>query len=312
MTIKLSIALVNWNSCDLTRNCIESIIRNVDDIPYEIIVVDNNSTDGSIQMIENNFPNAILIKNKDNLGFAEANNQAFDVSQGEYFLLLNTDTIVHDKAIQKMIGFLEQNPKVGAVTCKLLNSDGSIQYNMHRTFPTFIKIISGFIYKNLGLRSKWAEDYLMLNNQFDKTEKIEQAAGACILLETETLNEIGGLFDSQKYPLYFNDVDLCYRLYKNGFPVYLMHDAVITHLKGQSIKKLNFFKNKKELFISTLLFFKTHGKYVDYLLYKLFTLFFYFIMIFISFVNLLLKKTDAKSFNYVCISFLSILMEKSE
>ena len=310
MTLKLSIALVNWNSCDLTRNCIESIIRNVDDMPYEIIVVDNNSTDGSIQMIENNFPNAILIKNKDNLGFAEANNQAFDVSKGEYFLLLNTDTIVHDNALQKMISFLEQNPKVGATTCKLLNPDGSIQYNMHRTFPTFIKIVFGFMHKNIGLRSRWAEEYLMLNNRFDKTEKIEQAAGACILLKIETGNEIGGLFDSQKYPLYFNDVDLCYRLYKNGFPVYLVHDAVITHLKGQSIKKLNFFKNKKELFMSTLLFFKTHGKYVDYVLYKLFSLFFCFIMIFSSFVNLLLKKTDAKSFNNVLFTFQSILLEK--
>lgn len=310
MTLKLSIALVNWNSCDLTRNCIKSIIKNVDGMPYEIIVVDNNSIDGSIQMIENNFPNAILIKNKDNLGFAEANNQAFDISQGEYFLLLNTDTIVHENSIQKLISFLEQNPKIGAATCKLLNLDGSIQYNMHRTFPSFIKIMFGFMYKNMGLRSRWAEDYLMLNNNFDKTERIEQAAGACILLKKETVEEIGGLFDSKKYPLYFNDVDLCYRLYQNGYPVYLVHDVTIDHLKGQSIKKLNFFKNKKELFISTLLFFRTNGKYVDYFLYKLFSLLFCLIMIFSSFTYFLLRKTDVKSFNNVLLTFKSTLLEK--
>lgn len=268
--IVLSVAIVNWNTCEFTKNCIESILENTKGIDYEIIVVDNASIDGSVEVIEENFPQVRLIKNSRNLMFAEPNNQALEISHGKYFLLLNSDTIVHGDALEQMVNFLDTHPETGAVTCKFLNPDGSTQYNMHRRFPTFLRLASGYVYKYYPrFKTKWAREYLMLDNKFDKTEKIEQAAGVCIMIRKDIIEYVGRLFDAERFPLYYNDVDLCYRLYKKGFEIYLISDVAITHLKGQSIKRLDFSSNKKELVVSTLGFFKKHKKYLDYMLLKM-------------------------------------------
>ena len=268
--ITLSIAIVSWNTCDLTKDCIESIIENTKNMSYEIIVVDNASQDDSVKVIEESFPQVRLIKNDRNLMFAEPNNQALEVSSGKYFLLLNSDTIVHGDALEQMVDFLEIHPDTGAVTCKLLNPDGSTQYNMHRRFPTFLGLAFGYIYKRYPrFKTKWVRKYLMLDNKFDKTQRIEQAAGACIMLKRNILGRIGGLFDTERFPLYYNDVDLCYRLHKSQFQTYLMPDASITHLKGKSIGNIDPSISRRELSVSSLDYFKKHKKYLDYTCLKM-------------------------------------------
>jgi len=307
----LSIAIINWNTCELTKNCIESILKNTKAIDYEIIVVDNGSTDNSVEVIEKKFSQVRLIKNSRNLGFAEPNQQALKVSHGKYFLLLNSDTIVHVDALEKMVDFLDTHPEAGAVTSKLLNLDGTTQYNMHRRTPTFLRLASGWIYKHYPrLKLKWAREFLMLDNKFDEIQTIEQAAGACIMIRKDIIEDIGGLFDIERFPLLHNDVDLCYRLYKNGFKIYLVPEAKITHLKGQSFKQIDFPIHKKEEAVSLFLFFRKHRKYPDYLLSKMAYLFLYSVVALWSLILLLIRRIDFPSFKDRLSVPLSILLER--
>ncbi|MFA5374636.1 MAG: glycosyltransferase family 2 protein [Dehalococcoidia bacterium] len=306
----LSIAIVNWNTARMTKECIQSIIDNTRRINYELIVVDNASTDDSVKIITENFPQVTLIKNIQNLIFAEPNNQALEISRGKYFLLLNSDTIVHGDALGQMVDFLDTHEEAGGVTCTLLNSDGSIQYNMHRRFPSFLGLSFGYLYKRYPrLKTKWAKEYLMLDNKFEKIQKIDQAAGTCIMIRKDIINQVGGLFDAERFPLLYNDVDLCYRLYKKGFGIYLIPDAFITHLKGQSIKKLGFSPHMKEVVFSSLSFFKKHKKYVDYILLKLEYLIVFSAVALCSLVLFMVKKNRYTDFKDSLSILLSAVME---
>ncbi len=311
MMPKLSIAIVNWNTCELTKNCIQSILENTKGISYEIIVVDNASTDGSIEVIENEFPQVRLVKNSRNLGFAEPNNQALEISHGKYFLALNSDTIVHVNALEKMVYFLDSHPEAGAVTCKLLNHDGGTQYNMHRRFPTFWGFVFDVLYRLYPrFKTKWAREYLMLDNKFDKIQTIDQAAAACLMIRKDIIEHIGGLFDAERFPIFYNDVDLCYRLYKNHFDLYLVSDAVITHLFGQSTKRLDIVLRKKEYVVSSLNFYKKHGRHLDYILSKVAYLVRYSSMTLYSLLLLLIRKTDLASFKGWLSLLLSVLLDR--
>lgn len=308
--IVLSIAIVNWNTSELTKSCIESILENTKGMNYEIIVVDNASMDNSVEVIEQNFPQVRLIKNNWNLGFAEPNNQALEISYGKYFLSLNSDTVVHGDALEQMVDFLDTHPVAGAVTCKLLNPDGTIQYSMHRRFPTFLGLASGYVYKRYPrFKTKWAREYLMLDNEFDKTEKIEQA-GTCIMVRKNIIDDIGGLFDSKRFPIFFNDVDLCYRLHKNHFELYLLSDAFITHLKGQSVKVRGVSWQRREHAVSSLSFFKKHKKYLDYILSKMGYLFLYSFIALYSPILFLVKRMSFTSFKGRLSLPLSALVDK--
>jgi len=275
----LSVAIVTWNSKDLTRNCIQSVIDAGCSARHEIIVVDNGSTDGSAEEIAQAFPQVLLIRNGANLGPAWADNQALKLSRGRYFLVLQSDAVVHGDALERMVRFLGSHPHAGAVTCKLLNGDGTVQYNMHRRFPTFLRLASGLISRRYPrLTTRWAREYLMLDNAFDEIQRVEQAAGVCVMVRRRVLEEVGGLFDARRFPVYFHDVDLCYRLHSRGYEIYFMPTATVTHLGGAEIAGTDFYEGIKDLAVSSLLFFKKHRKYADYALSKLAYLFLFSIM----------------------------------
>src|ERR1041384_535115 len=124
---KLSIIIVNWNTRDITRDCLRSVREHVSGIAYEIIVVDNASSDGSVEMIRAEFPDVRLIANDANLGFGRANNQAMRVARGELFFLLNSDTVIFDDAIQQLVKFITDDPAIGIAGCKLLFEDRTLQ-----------------------------------------------------------------------------------------------------------------------------------------------------------------------------------------
>jgi len=273
--VELSIILVNWNGGQVIINCIESLIKTIKHTSYEIIVVDNNSQDGSLEKIIKNYPLIKIIKNKFNNMFAGANNQGYAISTGKYIFILNPDTVVTTNAVDDLVAILKNSKEV-AITCTLLNPDGTVQYNMHRGFPSFFRLISSLCFEKLHFLNflPAVKNYLLLNNKFDQDFYIEQAAGAVILLRKELIEQLGYLFDEKNFPLLYNDVDLSYRIYKAGIKILCKSDIQIYHLKGQSLKTISRGDHTLEHINSFLNFAKKHNLILDYWL----TAFAYFIL----------------------------------
>ena len=236
----LSIIIVNWNRIEVTRNCIESIIKtNCDRIKksdFEIIVIDNGSNDGSPDELEKLADSIKLIKNKENKGYAPACNQGIEHAQGKYILLLGNDTIILDGAFENCISFLDKNPDCGAVGCRLLNPDGTIQNNCKK-FPKFI---NGY-YTYLSL-DKLNHDYDMRWFNHEKTAEVEQISTTYLMIRNELLKDMGGF--NENYRILYNDVDLCKRIWLTGYKIYYLHTAEIIHYGNHSTGKAGFRERK--------------------------------------------------------------------
>ena len=263
---KLTIALINWNTMEMTEDCITSIYESGIDFSFQIILVDNDSVDKDYSKILKRYTDIKLIKNDKNYGFAYPCNQCWKASNSEYFLLLNNDTLVKKNAIKRLVEFLDNNKDYAGVTGKLLNSDGSIQMYMHRRFPTLTRIAFSMLYKRWNfLKLPPVKNYLYLNQDFNADFDIEQAAGTLLLLRSNVINELGYLFEDKLFPLYYNDVDLSYRLHKSGFKIRYIAKAEVVHLKGVSTKKLDFTKTLATYVPSMYYFFKTNKIYSSYI-----------------------------------------------
>jgi len=229
----LSVIIVSYNTVELLRNCLRSIKNASGIIEYEVIVVDNNSTDGSVQMVNNEFPEVIIIVNPRNVGFGVANNQGVHIARGDFILLLNSDTIVYPGAFQSMVDYLKNHPDVKIVGPCLLNPDMSVQMQCKRGFPRFLNSLghfSGLAYLFPTLRP--LNGYLSpLPN--DVTHEVDAVSGACLMITRNVIDQAGGLFDEQ-YFMHFEDIDLCFRIKKLGYKIYYIHSAKVVHLKGQS------------------------------------------------------------------------------
>lgn len=297
----VNIIVLSWNGKNMTSECIDSILTNVT-IPYELIVIDNGSTDGSAELLQERYgsgriPNLRIVLNAENRGFAGGNNQGFTLANGNYVLLLNNDTIIHPGAIEDMVEFLEspEHAQYAAATCTLLNRDGSIQWYMHRRFPTTLRLCTALLYKRFTwFAPRPAKLYLYLDTTFTSDVDVEQAAGACLLLRKEFVTSAlhGELFDETHFPIYYNDVDLCYRILRAGRSIRCLTAHPITHLKGASVRRFSFTTNSKYYTVSSLSFFRKHHQWVDYAALKcLYLLLFAFINVCTPLL-LLLKKID--------------------
>jgi len=240
--MELSILIVNWNTRQLLQECLLSIYSSVKHVPFEVIVVDNDSRDGSVEMVKGNFPNTRLIENRENAGFARGNNQAYRISNGRIVGLLNPDTIVYPDTFEKMVNYLDAHQGVGAVSCKFLNPDGSMQREFFRRFPTIKSIF--FRYTSLGqrlnqrfFRGKALDAFFYKEKAFSVTETIEQPGAACLVMRRSLIEKIG-LFDEQ-FPIFFNDVDLCKRIWDEGYEIHVLSDTHITHYGGGSLRKIS-------------------------------------------------------------------------
>lgn len=269
--MELSIIIVNWNTKDYLRDCLASIFKNTKGVSFEVIVLDNNSSDGSSEMVKDKFPHAKLIASNVNTGFARGNNIAYKISGGDYIAFLNPDTVVYPNTFETTVTYLRTHPRVGAVSCKFLNYDGSFQRQFYRRFPTFptvffyFTILGAFIDKNL-LKRKYEDIYFYKDKDFDKIEIIDQPGATFMVIPRSVLEKIGG-FD-EKFPIFFNDVDLCKRIWKIGLEIHFLHDISITHYGGRGIKKLGwaanwyflvgcyrYFKKYNGIFCASLVFF---------------------------------------------------------
>lgn len=239
----LSIIVVNWNTKDLLSKCLQSIYDTTSNLAFEIIVVDNASTDGSQAMIRQQFPQVCLIENDQNVGFARANNQALTISRGRYFLLLNSDTIVLPYALEKMVQFADVHPEAGIIGCGLLNSDGSVQKSW-ASFPTFWSEMVG---RNFRVRRLVEED--------PATYDVDWLGGACLLVRPEAVNEVGWLDES--YFMYSEETDWCFRMRQQGWKVYYLPGAKIIHLGSGSASRASVAQLVR-LYESKIRFFHRH------------------------------------------------------
>jgi GT2 family glycosyltransferase len=250
--IDLSVVILNWNTREDLRRCLASIARNSSaqrsltairaygEVPVgdgvaasdgpriEVIVVDNDSSDGSPEMTRENFPWAKLIVNPENVGFSAGNNRGIEAAEGRYVLLLNPDTTVHPGALEALVSFADLRREAGVVGAKLLNGDGSLQYSC-RAFPTLATAF--FRDTPLGRlfpKNRYNRDYLLTDWDHDSPREVDWVSGAAMLLRRETLDQIGGLDES--FFMYCEDMDICYRAREKGWTVLFCPDAVITHL----------------------------------------------------------------------------------
>lgn len=265
--MKLSIIILSFNTKKLTKKCLDSIFKYPPRFQFEVLVVDNASKDNSPEMIRNNFPHAKLIVNKENRGYAKANNQAAKVAKGKYFLLLNSDTKLQKGNLEKMISYLKSHPDAGAVTSKLINPDGTTQYYYHRKFPNFFYFVASVLEHYFKINTILARNYFMLDDKFEKETEIDQAAGTVLMISAKTTKEIHGLFDN-RFPLFFNDTDLCLRIKKAGLKIILLPNVKVMHFRGKSTDLLDPFVVREELFISMLKYFRKHRMYLSYFLVK--------------------------------------------
>jgi len=278
---KLSIIIVNWNTAKLLSDCLKSLefeIRSAKSaVETEIIVVDNGSTDCSVEVLKNPLIlnskfKILLIENQENLGFAKGNNIGIKQAMGEYIMLLNTDTIIKEGAIEKLVEFLDEQPEsVAAVSPLVLNSDDTIQKDpCYLKFPSPIFVLFCYnpILKKIAL--KFFPKFLFSETNFSKITEIDQLPGAAIMIRKKVLDKIG-LFD-EKYQIYFEDSDLCMRIKKAGYKMFLEPTAEIIHLGRQSIKPIIekeglekfYFLNFKSLFY----FCRKHYSFVKYQLIR--------------------------------------------
>ena len=234
--MKLSIVIVNYNVRHFLEQCLISVYKALDGIAAEVFVVDNNSVDGSVAMVQEKFPQVTCIANTVNVGFAKANNQAMRQAKGEYILLLNPDTVVQEDTFTKCLAYMDAHPKTGGMGVRMIDGKGNYLPESKRGLPTpmvaFYKL-SGLI--RLFPKSKRFAHYYMGHLQETETNEVEILAGAFMLMRKKTLDEVGLLDES--YFMYGEDIDLSYRILKGGYSNVYFADTQIIHYKGESTKK---------------------------------------------------------------------------
>jgi len=261
--LNVSIVIVNWNVREMLRNCLKSIYQETKDINFEIIVVDNGSKDGSVQMLRQEFPEVILIQNQDNLGFAAANNQGINRARAKYILLLNPDTLILDNAIAKTVNFMDAHPEAGIAGCKVLKPDGSFLKSCH-DFPSLLNLVLASLYLHKIFQGNrffgsqgltvWKHDY---------TREVDIVAGCFMMARREAIDQVG-LMDEDFF-MYAEEFDWCYRFKLMGWKVIFTPEAQIIHFRGQSTKQAY----KKMLMIqikSNLHFMRKNRGFLAYLL----------------------------------------------
>lgn len=227
--VDLSIVIVSWNVQEYLRQCLNSLRADVDqNLRYETIVVDNNSTDNTIAMLTRDFPEVKLIHNEDNLGFAKANNQGIEISQGKFVLLLNPDTQIEKGCISTLISFLQSHDKAGVVGPKLLNSDGTTQAS-GLNFPSLVNSLLGYF----RIKREVTGAYFV---HADQPTIVNALVGACLLVRREVINQVGGL--DEDYFMYVEEADWCYRIRDRGWHIYYVPEAQVYHRKGSSARQV--------------------------------------------------------------------------
>jgi GT2 family glycosyltransferase len=236
-SMKLSIVIVSWNVANLLDNCLNSINKNIRDIEYEVIVVDNNSHDATCTMVSNKYPSVKLIANSENVGFPKANNQALELATGEYLFFLNPDTEIIGNVCSNLIQQLELNADYGLVGPILESAQGKIQQVCGRPDPTPLSYFVSSLHLNKGIFKKLGLPSLNYSDMdYKKDQSVDALNGAAMLCRRDLCMQIGGLDDT--IFMYLEDIDFCYKVRKLGKLVVLCSNSRVMHHEGQSSKQV--------------------------------------------------------------------------
>lgn len=238
----LSIIIVNWNSKDYVRKCLETIQAHCRRTDVEVVVVDGASFDGCGEMLAEHFPSTVFIQSSANVGFAKANNLAATHARGEFLLFLNPDTEFTEDSASILLDQMRQHPEIGALGCTLLNTDGTLQTSCVQAFPTVLNqaLDSEVLRRFFPRAGLWGMRPLL--DSPSSPQPVEVISGACILMRKATFQRIGGF--TERYFMYGEDVDLCYKLRTSGTTAaYTAATKIIHHGGGSSRKSVSNFSN---------------------------------------------------------------------
>lgn len=270
---KLVIAIISWNTRDLTEDCLRSLAADLDGIDHEIWVVDNNSSDDSVDMIRQHFPRVRLIENKENIGFARANNQILTQADGDYYLLLNSDTIVPPGSIKGLCQFMDENPSVAAAGPRLKNAEGVVERPL-KPLPSLLGevrycLVSHFFPFSGVFERLFSRDGIEYPS---KPTRAEVLSAACLIIRKEVIEKVGVLSD--EYFLFSEENDFFYRMREKGFCGYYNPQVDIIHLIGKSRKKRGSIDSEINFLKSRMRYFKKfHGR--DILMFSAIYYFFF-------------------------------------
>lgn len=247
---ELSVIIVSYNTRDMLRDCLQSVIDTTEAIEIEISVVDNDSADGSAEMVADEFPEVQLIANNTNVGFAAANNQAYAVCTGPYVLMLNPDSLVRNNAIGRVVDVMKADASIGAAGCRTLNPDATVQMSVWH-FPSIL----GVLMAGIGLDGIMFPERRPIFYCGQEVVDVDWVQGSFLMVRREAV--VGERLLDERYFIYGEEKDLCMHLHKAGWRVVFVPDAEIVHFRGQSTA-LNPIGNWCEFQRSQLLFFRKH------------------------------------------------------
>lgn len=233
----VSVVIINWKTPELLAQCLDSIASaDSGASDFELLIVDNNSEDGSVEMLKQRFPHVRLIENKENVGFSRACNQVIPLAKGRHVLLLNPDTVVKDDAISKMAAYLDANPDAGAVGPKVLNSDGTLQLACRRAFPSLEASFFRLTYlSRLFPRNEKFARYNMGHLDENEIADVDALSGSCMMVRSSVIQKIG-LLDEDIF-MFGEDIDWCWRIKEDGWRVVYIPHSIIYHIHGASARK---------------------------------------------------------------------------
>lgn len=252
---ELSIIIVSWNCKHYVFECLRTIYETSQANNYTIILVDNNSSDNTIEEVKEKFSKIVCISNSTNVGFASANNQALMIAKSRLVLFLNPDTLVHKNALLNMIEYLSRNLQIAAIGPKILNHDGSTQYTGVRFPSNWNLFCETFFLDRIFPRSKIVGTHKALYENYDAPFEVDYVQGSALMIRKDILDQVG-FFDTQ-YFMYFEETDLCYRIKESGERIHYFPYAQITHFGGN---EFGHFTEKRLLYYheSLFLFYKKH------------------------------------------------------
>ena len=253
--VDISICIVTLKARDFLRECLNSLEANPPGGSLEIIVVENHSSDGTVEMLRQDYPYVQLIENETNAGFVRPMNQAMHAASGRYVLLLNPDTVVLPGAVDSLIDFFAKNPQAGICGPKVLNRDRSLQKSCRRGEPRPVAVLSYFLgLSKLFPRSKFFGGYLMNYMDEDALHEVAGVAGSCMLVRREVIEQIGYL--DERFFAYQEDADYCFQARKAGWKIYYVPQAQIIHYGGQGGSRVQPYRSIFEWHRSYFLYYR--------------------------------------------------------